>query len=138
MRILLITIFEISLYMRIIVPHHKFRNIFLCEDYCVCSHHDIQIFLWPRKNHNIFGNTILCLVYNMLCGSLVVPMLDLETSYNFNNWFYSNPLSKPLTFISLCSFRICQFQDIFGNFVSKQACLNMSNLYQCLIIRITL
>jgi hypothetical protein len=26
----------------------------------------------------------------MLSGSIVVLMGDLETSYNFNNWFYSN------------------------------------------------
>jgi hypothetical protein len=52
------TIFETSLYMRIIVPHHEFRNIFLCENYYVCSHNDIQIFLWLRKNYNIYSNTI--------------------------------------------------------------------------------
>ncbi len=57
MRILLITIFETSLYMRIIDPHHEFQNIFLYGNYCVRSHHDIKIFLWPRKNYNIYGNT---------------------------------------------------------------------------------
>jgi hypothetical protein len=72
MRILLITIFEMSLYMRIIVPHHEFRNILLCENYCVRSRHDIQIFLWQRKNHKIYGNTIyMSHIQYML---LVVPM----------------------------------------------------------------
>ncbi len=48
----------IKIHYWIIVPHHEFRNIFLCENYCVCSHHDIQIFLWLIKNYNIYSNTI--------------------------------------------------------------------------------
>jgi hypothetical protein len=79
MGILPITILEIFLCVRITVP---------------VPHHDIQIFLWPRK-YNIYVHTISMFIQYMshiqyvFSGSIVVPMWDLETSKNFDSWLYS-------------------------------------------------
>ncbi len=127
MGILPITIFKIFLCMRINVP---------------VPHHNIQIFLMPRK-YNIYVHTIY------VSYTIVVPMWDLQTSKNFDSWFYSFDKWSWLcviqylvwwlilrycytydiykislteitsTFISLCRFRICQFLKIFSATLSQ-------------------
>ncbi len=72
-------------------------------------------------------NTIFCLVTNFKI------MLHVRYLQNI-------PSPNHTTFITLCRFRICQFSRYVSNFVSrqyihKQACFDMSYLYQCLDIR---
>ena len=71
-------------------------------------------------------NTISCLVTNIMV-LLHIWYLQSIPYRNHIDFYFSLQIQN----MSIS-------QDIFGNFVSKQACLNMSNLYQCLIIRITL
>ncbi len=141
-------------------PHHDIQNIPLCEDHCTRSSSRYSNIPLAKRKHNIYVHTIY------VSFTIVIPMWDLQTSKNFDSWFYSfdkwtwlcviqylvwwlilrycytydiykiSLTETMLTFISLCRFRIMSIsQDIFGNFVSKQAYLNMSNLYQCLDIR---
>jgi hypothetical protein len=70
-------------------------------------------------------NTISCLVTN------IKVLLHIR-------YFQNIPCRNHIDFYFSLRFQNMSIsQDIFGNFVSKQACLNMSNLYQCLIIRNT-
>jgi hypothetical protein len=71
-------------------------------------------------------NTISCLVTN------IKVLLHIRYLQNIP---YRNDIDF---YFSLQIQNMSISQDIFGNFVSKQACLNKSNLYQCLIIRIIL
>jgi hypothetical protein len=71
-------------------------------------------------------NTISCLVTN------IKVLLHIRYLQNI-------PYRNHIDFYFSLQFQNMSIsQDIFGNFVSKQACLNMSNLYQGLIIRIIL
>ncbi len=71
-------------------------------------------------------NTISCLVTN------IKVLLHIRYLQNI-------PYQNHIDFYFSLQFQNMSIsQDIFGNFVSKQACLNMNNLYQCLIIRIIL
>jgi hypothetical protein len=71
-------------------------------------------------------NTISCLVTN------IKVLLHIQYLQNI---LYRNHIDF---YFSLQFQNMSISQNIFGNFVSKQACLNMSNLYQCLILRNTL
>ncbi len=72
--------------------YSRYSNVPLCEEYCTRSSSRYLNILWPRKNHNIYVHTIYGMshIQYVLSGSIVGLMWDLETSWNFNIWFYSN------------------------------------------------
>ncbi len=74
-------------------PHHDIHDIqmFPCLRNTVpAPHHDIWIFFGQEKTTIFMFIQYMSHIQYVLSGSLVGLMWELETSWNFNDWFYSN------------------------------------------------
>jgi hypothetical protein len=70
-------------------PHHDIWILPCVRNTVPVPPHDIQIFFGQEKTTIFMFIQYMSHIQYVLSGSLVILMWDLETSKNFNNWFYS-------------------------------------------------
>ncbi len=119
------------------IPLNVFRNIFLWKLLYACSHHDIQIFLWLRKNYNIYSNTWDgSYTYILLVVPIIrfINFLELQStgSISIDKWSWFCALQYNVKWIVLrncytCNIHKISLSETIDFYFSLQCFRNMPN-----------